>query len=86
MEVVDVAQRYFEAWNRHDPDSIVATFAEGGTYSDPNVPEGLTFKRSRTPRQSYVRHGSMRNPGRLCRCCSTYVSSMVDSLRCTPSP
>jgi steroid delta-isomerase-like uncharacterized protein len=42
MEVVGVAQRYFEAWNRHDPDSIVATFAEGGTYSDPNVPAGLT--------------------------------------------
>ncbi len=42
MTVVDVAQRYFEAWNRHDPDSIVATFAEGGTYSDPNVPAGLT--------------------------------------------
>ncbi len=42
MEVVDVAQRYFEAWNRHDPDAIVATFAEGGIYSDPSVPAGLT--------------------------------------------
>ena len=50
MEVVDVAQRYFEAWNRHDPDSIVATFAEGGTYSDPNVPEGLTGQASRSTR------------------------------------
>jgi steroid delta-isomerase-like uncharacterized protein len=28
-------QRYFEAWNRHDPDAILATFAEGGSYSDP---------------------------------------------------
>ena len=48
MEVVDVAQRHFEAWNRHDPDSIVATFAEGGPYSDPNVPWGLRGKPSRS--------------------------------------
>lgn len=42
MDAVDVAQGYFDAWNRRDADAIVATFAEGGTYSDPNVPEGLT--------------------------------------------
>jgi steroid delta-isomerase-like uncharacterized protein len=29
--------RYFEAWNDRDPAAVVATFAEGGTYSDPNV-------------------------------------------------
>jgi steroid delta-isomerase-like uncharacterized protein len=36
-----VAQRYFDAWNARDPDAIAATFAPGGTYSDPNVPAGL---------------------------------------------
>ena len=41
MDATDVAQSYFDAWNRRDPEAIVATFAEGGTYTDPNVPEGL---------------------------------------------
>src|SRR5438067_1347599 len=36
------AQRYFEAWNRRDPDAIVAVFAEGGTYSDPTSGGELT--------------------------------------------
>ncbi len=38
MHPLDVAHTYFDAWNRHDPAAIVATFAEGGTYSDPTVP------------------------------------------------
>jgi steroid delta-isomerase-like uncharacterized protein len=42
MEATDVAKGYFDAWNRRDPQAIVATFAEGGTYSDPNTPGGLT--------------------------------------------
>src|SRR5918993_2108357 len=42
MDATDVAQRYFDAWNRRDPGAIVATFAEGGTYTDPNAPEGLS--------------------------------------------
>lgn len=42
MDATDVAQRYFDAWNRRDPEAIVATFAEGGTYTDPNAPEGLS--------------------------------------------
>src|SRR5687768_88538 len=35
MQPIDVAQQYFDAWQRHDGAGIVATFAEGGTYSDP---------------------------------------------------
>jgi steroid delta-isomerase-like uncharacterized protein len=35
MNPLDVAQTYFDAWNRRDPAAIVATFVEGGTYSDP---------------------------------------------------
>lgn len=41
MNQLDAAQQYFDAWNRRDPDAIVATFAEGGTYSDPTV-QGLS--------------------------------------------
>jgi steroid delta-isomerase-like uncharacterized protein len=42
MAAIDVAQRYLQAWNDHDPTAIVAAFAEGGTYTDPAVPKGLT--------------------------------------------
>ena len=42
MEATAVARVYFDAWNRHDPAAIVAAFAEGGTYSDPNAPDGLS--------------------------------------------
>lgn len=42
MEALAVAQRYFDAWNRRDSDAIVAAFAEGGTYRDPTVPDGLS--------------------------------------------
>lgn len=38
---MDVAQRYFDAWNRRDPSAVVAAFAEGGTYSDPVAGQGL---------------------------------------------
>ena len=42
MEAADVVRGYFDAWNRRDPEAIAAAFAAGGTYSDPNTPEGLT--------------------------------------------
>ena len=35
MSSLEVAQKYFDGWNRRDPAAIVATFAEGGTYHDP---------------------------------------------------
>jgi steroid delta-isomerase-like uncharacterized protein len=34
---VEVFQRYTDAWNRHDTAGIVATFAEGGIYTDPTT-------------------------------------------------
>lgn len=37
MKSIDVAQQYFDAWNAHDPAAVIATFAPGGTYSDPSV-------------------------------------------------
>src|ERR1700688_501829 len=42
MEPVQIAQRYFEAWNRRDPRAIVATFEKGGTYMDSAIPAPLT--------------------------------------------
>jgi steroid delta-isomerase-like uncharacterized protein len=41
MGALDVAARYFDAWNRRDPGAIAAVFVPDGTYTDPNVPEGL---------------------------------------------
>jgi steroid delta-isomerase-like uncharacterized protein len=37
-----VFENYAEAWNRHDADGIVASFADGGTYTDPTTPGPLT--------------------------------------------
>lgn len=42
MSAIDAAQRYFDAWNRHDPARIVATFVDGGTYEDPTTGGRLT--------------------------------------------
>ena len=39
---LQVFQNYADAWNRHDADGIVATFAEGGTYCDPTTGGPLT--------------------------------------------
>ena len=37
MTAIDVAQQYFDAWNRRDPAAVLATMAEGGTYADPGT-------------------------------------------------
>jgi len=42
QNTVQIAQRYFEAWNQHDAGAIMATFAEGGTYADPATRGPLT--------------------------------------------
>ena len=42
MDVTEVAQRYFDAWNHRDAAAIVAAFTERGTYSDPVAGQGLT--------------------------------------------
>jgi steroid delta-isomerase-like uncharacterized protein len=36
---LDIAKRYLDAWNDHDADAIVNTFAPNGTYSDPTTGE-----------------------------------------------
>jgi steroid delta-isomerase-like uncharacterized protein len=41
-DALTVARAYLDAWNRRDPAAIQASFAEGGTYRDPGVPDGLT--------------------------------------------
>ena len=42
MNAIEVVKRYFDTWNRHDADAIVALFAVGGTYSNPIAGQGLT--------------------------------------------
>ena len=37
MQPLDIAQQYFDAWNRHDADGIIGLFTETGTYSDPTT-------------------------------------------------
>jgi len=37
MNRLERAQCYFDGWNAHDAAAIAATFAPGGTYSDPTV-------------------------------------------------
>jgi steroid delta-isomerase-like uncharacterized protein len=41
MDALVVAGRYFDAWNRRDPEAIAATLADDGTYVDPVVSEPL---------------------------------------------
>ena len=37
MTHLDIAQQYLDAWNAHDANAIVRTFATGGTYCDPTT-------------------------------------------------
>jgi steroid delta-isomerase-like uncharacterized protein len=37
INALEVAQRSFDAWYRHDADAILALYAEGGTYSAPRA-------------------------------------------------
>jgi uncharacterized protein (TIGR02246 family) len=37
MNALEVTQRSFDAWNRHDADAILALYAEGGTYIAPRA-------------------------------------------------
>ena len=37
MNALEIAQRYFDGWNRHDPSAVLATMAATGTYTDPGT-------------------------------------------------
>ena len=41
MNLVEIARNNFNSWNRHDADAIVAAYAEGGVYINPDLPEGI---------------------------------------------
>jgi steroid delta-isomerase-like uncharacterized protein len=36
MSPLEIAQQYFDAWNRKDAATVLATFTDDGTYSDPS--------------------------------------------------
>lgn len=42
MTPLEIAQQYFDAWNRHDAAAAWATFAETGSYSDPTTRRRLS--------------------------------------------
>ena len=42
MYPIDIAGRYFDAWNRRDPAAVLATMAPAGTYADPGTGGPLT--------------------------------------------
>jgi SnoaL-like domain len=42
MNAIEVVRRYNQAWNGRDAEALVALFAEGGTYSNPDAGQGLT--------------------------------------------
>ena len=42
MDASKIIQKNNDAWNRHDVDAVVATYAEGATYSHPRAGENLT--------------------------------------------
>ena len=37
MALTDALDRYFDAWNARDPDAVVASLTDGGTYEDPTT-------------------------------------------------
>jgi steroid delta-isomerase-like uncharacterized protein len=37
MPLDDALARYFDAWNAHDPDGVVASLTDDGTYEDPTT-------------------------------------------------
>jgi steroid delta-isomerase-like uncharacterized protein len=42
MNAIDVAERYFAAWNDQDPKALLSVFTEDGTYCDPTTSGELT--------------------------------------------
>ena len=42
MSLADALDRYFAAWNDHDPDAVVRSLADGGSYQDPTTGGPLT--------------------------------------------
>lgn len=52
MNALDIVHAYTESWNLRDGEALLATFADGGTYSDPTAGKGLTGKAIVTYAQS----------------------------------
>jgi hypothetical protein len=41
MDLIEIALKNAEAWNRHDVEAVVATYAAPATYSNPRVGDDL---------------------------------------------
>jgi steroid delta-isomerase-like uncharacterized protein len=42
MNPLHAVQPYFDAWNRHEADALVASLTPDGVYADPIVPQGVS--------------------------------------------
>ena len=42
MSLADALDRYLAAWNDHDPDAVVRSLTDGGSYQGPTTGEPLT--------------------------------------------
>jgi len=42
MSLTDALDRYFAAWNDHDPGAVARSLADGGSYEDPTTGGPLT--------------------------------------------
>jgi steroid delta-isomerase-like uncharacterized protein len=42
MKVIEVTQRYHDAWNSRDAEALVAAFTQGGTFINPHTDQGVT--------------------------------------------
>src|SRR5262245_27959761 len=42
MSLTDALDRYFTAWNGHDPEGVVCSLVKGGSYEDPTTGGPLT--------------------------------------------
>jgi cytochrome c peroxidase len=61
MKALAVAQSYFDAWNHRKADGIIEAFAEGGTYSDPTVGQGISREATANYARGLFRVPSLRN-------------------------
>jgi hypothetical protein len=41
MDLIQIAQKNIDAYNRHDIEAVNASYAEGATYTNPRAGQGL---------------------------------------------
>jgi len=55
MSPADALDRYFAAWNDHDPDAVVRSLTGGGSYEDATIGRAADRRRARRERGGATR-------------------------------